>query len=147
MDEQGDGAVVRRMATKGSQHHKNASNDAGGPADTNARPSVDNKCPLCQTYGHHKYNCNQMALWLHLKEGSKLVDDKLRLKIHANYADIDAKRRSKKLGKIRGTVRQLYETGKFEEGEQLLDSAIPQLTNDIVDPVNDASESDGSSAS
>lgn len=75
------------------------------------------------------------------------MDDKLRLKIHANYADIDAKRCSKKLGKIRGTVRQLYETGKFEECEHLLDSAIPQLTNDIVDPVNDASESDGSSAS
>jgi hypothetical protein len=88
-----------------------------------------------------------MALWLHLKAGSKLLDEKLRLKILANYAELDAKRRSKKIGKIRGTVRLLYENGQFEEGDKLLDSAIPSKQNMTVDSTLDDSDSDASNSS
>jgi len=70
-----------------------------------------------------------MALWLHLKEGSKLVDDKLLAKLQANYAAVDAQRRSKKLTKIKGTVRQLYQNGLYDEGDQLLDSAMSLPNN------------------
>ena len=85
-----------------------------------------------------------MAIWLNLKEGSKLVDDKLWQKLPANYAAVDAKRRTKKLTKIRGTVRQLFQTGKYNEGEQLLDRALSLLDNptDIVQ--QDTSDSETS---
>jgi hypothetical protein len=88
-----------------------------------------------------------MALWLNLQQGSKSVDDKLRMKIQANYAAVDAKRRTKKLGKLKGTVRQLYQRGQFEEGENLLTTAIPQLTSGDAEPRLDESDSEASSES
>jgi len=95
MEDQGDdaGAIIRRIS-KGSTRSKpdrNNNDDKNPIGDATVRPYVDVKCPLCQSFGHHKYNCDRMALWLHLKEGSKLVDDKLRVKLHTNYADMDAK--------------------------------------------------------
>ena len=98
MEDQGDdaGAIIRRIS-KGSTRSKpdrNNNDDKNPTGDATVRPYVDVKCPLCQSFGHHKYNCDRMALWLHLKEGSKLVDDKLRVKLHTNYADMDAKRRT-----------------------------------------------------
>jgi hypothetical protein len=151
MEDQDDGAAaVVRYVSKG--HHrskidKSDKGDATKPTDAIARPYVDVKCPLCQSFGHHKYNCDRMALWLNLKEGSESVDDKLRIKIHANYADVDAKRRAKKLGKLKGTVRQLYQRGQFEEGETLLTTAIPQLTSGHAEPHLDASDFEASSES
>jgi hypothetical protein len=120
MEEQGDGAVIQRVA-KGNHRNKITSNDVPPQTDTTARPYVDVKCSLCNSFGHTNYNCDRMALWLHSKAGSKLLDEKLHLKILANYAEPDAKRWSKKIGKIRGTIRLLYENGQFEEGEKLLD--------------------------
>jgi hypothetical protein len=146
MEEQGDGAVIRRMA-KGNHRNKSTNDDVPAQPDTTARPYVDVKCSLCNSYGHANYNCDHMALWLHLKAGLKLLDEKLHLKILANYADLDAKRRSKKIGKIHGTVRLLYENGQFEEGETLLDSAIPSVQNKTVDSILDESDSDASNAS
>jgi hypothetical protein len=87
-----------------------------------------------------------MAIWLNLKDGVKLVDDKLRTKLMGNYSELDNKRRLKKLTKIHGTVRQLYQNGKFDEGENLLNSAMcfPAL------PINNSlntSDSESSTAS
>jgi len=60
---------------------------------------------------------------------------------------VDAKRRTKKLGKLKGTVRQLYLSGQFEEGETLLATAIPQLTSGNTEPHLDDSDSDASNES
>ena len=105
------------------------------------------KCPLCQTYGHHKYNCDRMAIWLHLKEGSKLVDDKLRNKLHTAYAELDNKCRSRKLTKIKGTVRKLYQNGQFAEGDDLLNSTISGIEHNHALSSPHHSDSDASSDS
>jgi hypothetical protein len=84
-----------------------------------------------------------MAMWLMLKENSKLVDDKLRAKLFTNYAELDLKRRTKKLNKIKGTVRQLYQNGQFAEGENLLDSAM-SLTAQSAPDTSTPSDSESS---
>ena len=66
-------------------------------------------------------------------------------KSQANYPDVDAKRRTKKLGKLKGTVRQLYQRGQFEKGETSLTTAIPQLTSGDAEPCLDESASAASS--
>ena len=121
MEEDGGTAIVRRTE-KEQLDTKPKSEDAG-------RNYVDVLCPLCKTHGHVKYNCDRMAIWLNLKEGSQLVDDKLRKKLLTNYAAVDAKRRTKKLSKVRGTVRQLFQTGQYVEGEQLLNTTLPLPTD------------------
>jgi hypothetical protein len=146
MEEQGDGAVIRRTA-KGNHRNKSTNDDVTPQTDTTARPYADIKCSLCNSFGHANTNCDRMALWLHLKAGSKLLYEKLQLKILANYAELDAKRRSKKIGKIHGTVRLLYENGQFEEGDKLLDSAIPSKQNMTVDSTADDSDSDAFNSS
>jgi hypothetical protein len=87
-----------------------------------------------------------MAIWLNLKDGAKLVDDKLRTKLLGNYSELDNKRRLKKLTKIRGTVRQLYQTGKFDEGEDLLNSAMC-FPAPFINNTPDTSDSESSDAS
>jgi hypothetical protein len=95
---------------------------------------VDVKYTLCQPFRHPTHNCDRMAIWLILKEASTLVDDKLRTKLLSNYAAADAKRHTRKLSQLRGTVCQLYQTGHFDEGDYLLNSTISNLNesqNDI----------------
>jgi hypothetical protein len=125
---EGTQAIVRRFGKSNNARSQN-SDDSAQTSDLNVRQYVDTKCPLCQTYGHHKYNCDRMAIWLHLKEGAKLVDDKLKTKLHIAYAELDNKRRSRKLNKLKGTVRQLYQNGQFAEGENLLNNAMTNLEN------------------
>jgi len=149
MEESGAGdAVIRRFTQGPKSPTQHAELDKKkSESTTEARLYVDTKCLLCQSFGHAKSNCDRMAIWLNLKEGSKLVDDKLRQKLLANYATVDAKRRTRKLNKIRGTVRQLYQTGNYNEGEQLLDRALTfiERPTDIVH--QDSSDSDDSQES
>jgi len=144
-DEDADGtkAIVRRMGN-GKNPRSNKDGDNANKPDDNGRQYVDIKCPLCQTYGHHKSNCDHMAIWLNLKEGSKLVDDKLRAKLQTAYAELDNKRRTRKLTKLRGTVRQLYQNGQFAEGEHLLNSAM--YANDRTLAISSPHHSDSDDA-
>jgi hypothetical protein len=145
MEEDDKQAIVRRLGRNNSHHTKDDA-DKTSKAEAANRPYVDTQCPLCQTYGHHKQDCDRMAIWLILKDGAKLVDDKLRAKLLSNYAALNAKRRSKKLNKIRGMVRQLYQNGQFKEGEDLLNSAVPLPDLSIPHP-SDSSDSESSEAS
>jgi hypothetical protein len=145
MEEDGKQAIVRRLGKGNGNRSKNDDGTTPKSEDSN-RQYVDTKCPLCQTYGHHKQNCDRMAIWLNLKDGAKLVDDKLRTKLLGNYSELDNKRRLKKLTKIRGTVRQLYQTGKFDEGEDLLNSAMCFLAP-FIHNSPDTSDSESSDAS
>jgi hypothetical protein len=85
-----------------------------------------------------------MAIWLILKENSKLVDDKFRQKLLANYAAVDAKRQTKKINKIKGTVRLLYQNGQITEGEQLLDRTLSFLQQPLEGSKQDSSDSEDS---
>ena len=60
-----------------------------------------------------------MAIWLHLKEGAKLVDDKMRKLLLTNYAKVNAKRRERKVKKLQGTIWQLYQAGQYQQGDQI----------------------------
>jgi hypothetical protein len=129
MEESGPTNAVIRRFTQGHKlsNPRNTQHKNDEETQNDKRPYVDIKCPLCLTYGHPKQHCDHMAIWLILKENSKLVDDKLRQKLLANYAAVDAKCRIKKLNKLKGTVRMLYQNGQITEGEQLLDQTLTFL--------------------
>ena len=113
--------VARKDKTDKTDHHAN---------EESSRQYVDAKCPLCQTHGHTKYQCDRMAIHLHLIEAAKMVDEKLKTKIIANFAEVDAKRRAKRVAKMKGTVRQLYQAGDFQAGEQLMDKYLAEHKHD-----------------
>jgi hypothetical protein len=142
MEEDGKQAAIRRIGKGYNNRTKDTVGQTLKTDDLN-RQYVDVKCPLCNTFGHRQPNCDRMAMWLMLKENSKLVDDKLRAKLFTNYAELDLKRRTKKLNKIKGTVRQLYQNGQFAEGENLLDSAM-SLTAQSAPDTSTPSDSESS---
>ena len=74
-----------------------------------------------------------MAVYLNLKEGVQQLDEKSKSKLLANYASVDAKRRARRLARIKGTVRQLHEAGDFRAGDQLMDSYLSQPTYEDID--------------
>jgi hypothetical protein len=115
--------------------------------DDECREYVDILCPLCHTHGHPQQHCDRMALWLHLKEAAKALNEKLRAKLIANYTVQDNKRRNRKLAKIRGTVRQLYETGDYDAGDQLLHNAMDKIQYCEEIDSQHAAESDQSTSS
>jgi hypothetical protein len=92
MEEDGKQAILRRIG-KGHTNRPKENKGSTPKSDDLTRQYVDVKCPLCQTFGHRQPNCDRMAMWLILKEGAKLVDDKLHAKLLANYANLDSKRR------------------------------------------------------
>mmetsp|Transcript_10383 Transcript_10383/g.14954 ORF Transcript_10383/g.14954 Transcript_10383/m.14954 type:complete len:1057 (-) Transcript_10383:6976-10146(-) len=130
LEENGGKAIVRRVQFKrgNSQREETARVDAAL-----SRKYVDIQCPLCQSYGHPKTQCDRMALWMNLKDASKIVDEKLRAILSKNYAKIDAERRAKKVSRIKGTVRQLFSDGQFSAGEQLLDDCLTKYCVDAHD--------------
>jgi hypothetical protein len=73
------------------------------------------------------------------------VDDKLKTKLQSNFADLDAKRRSKRVAKLRGTVRQLYQAGAYNEGEKLIEQVLGSSNGALV--IDDSSDSDTSHSS
>jgi hypothetical protein len=130
MEEENGVPVIHRFEHKKGNNRAyreptaDKSRDKKTETDEGHRKYVDTQCQLCQSYGHLKYQCDRMALYLNLQEGVKLLDDKLKMKIQSNYADLDAKRRTRKVAKLRGTVRQLFQAGEYQEGEQLIDKFL-----------------------
>ena len=153
MEEETGVATIHRVQhqnRQGERHNRRGEimQPDGRPDDTN-RKFVDVKCPLCQSYGHLKTQCDRMAIWLNLKDASRLVDDKLRKTLSTNYANVDAARRAKKVSRIKGTVRQLYREGQFNAGDQLLDGYFLQQNQEIdhlIPNDNQASDSESSRA-
>jgi hypothetical protein len=130
-DHDGGKAIVRRMQSAPQRHHRTSDRQSVLKADSTNRMYQDIKCPLCQTYGHHQTQCDKMAIWLNMRAAFKSVDEKLRAAIIANYAKVDADRRKKKLARLKGTVRQLYNEGQFQAGEQLLETYMGECMRDI----------------
>jgi hypothetical protein len=77
-------------------------------------------------FGHLKYNCDKMAIYLNLRDNENKVDEKLKAKLQANFSANEDQRCIKKMAKLRGTVRQLYTIGQFEAGDQLWNSLLPE---------------------
>lgn len=138
MEEENDGQPVIHRMDKRNNGNKNAfrdrtPRDKQGAADDNQdhqRQYVDTQCPLCKSFGHQKHQCVRMALWLILKDGSQELDERLKTKLMANYAAVDAKRRARRLARIKGAVRQLYQTGNQQAGDQLMDAYLSPTTYD-----------------
>jgi hypothetical protein len=137
MEKAGGTPVIHRFQHKKDgvdrdhrDHKEDRFRDRNTETADNTRKYIDTQCPLCKSYGHPKYQCDRMALYLHLQDGAKLLDDKLKMKIQANYADVDAKRRSRKMAKLRGTVRQLFQAGDYQEGEKLIEKVLGPTTQE-----------------
>jgi hypothetical protein len=120
MEENGGKAIVRRIQSRRTPN-PTTEKQYGIKSEATTRKFLDIKCPLCQSFGHPKTQCDRMATWLNLKDASKSVDDKLRATITGNYAKVDAERRAKKMARLKGTVRQLYSEGHYHAGDQLLE--------------------------
>jgi len=134
MEEHGGKPTVRRIQGRQPRHQHNPHTDKQTliKSEASTRKFLDVKCPLCQSYGHHKTQCDRMAIWLNLKAASKTVDDKLRATIATNYAKIEAERRSKKMARLKGTVRQLYSEGQYQAGDKLLEDYMGDHNGDNV---------------
>ena len=146
MEEDDTTPVIHRFERKGGRHDKDDKpRDKHVDTDNTLRKYVDIQCPLCKSHGHQKYQCDRMAIFLNLQEGIKLVDDKLKTKLQSNFADLDAKRRSKRVAKLRGTVRQLYQAGAYNEGEKLIEQVLGSSNGALV--IDDSSDSDTSHSS
>jgi len=123
MEETGEPIINRFERRNDARKEKGAKTDNTGTTGDD-RKYVDTQCPLCQTYGHLKHQCDRMALYYHLQDATKVVDEKLKGKILANFAAVDAKRRARRVAKLKGTVRQLYQAGKYQAGDQLMDTYL-----------------------
>ena len=155
-----DGApVIRTLRNTRSRGERRDLHRGQRPSGTNgnqgalkadSRKYIDVKCDLCNMYGHIKYDCDKMAVYLSLKDNEKKVDEKLKAKIQANFSKNEEQRRTKKVTKLRGTVRQLYTTGQFEAGDQLWnDLLLPPVDfcQDTTDPVDHDAASASSESS
>lgn len=91
---------------------------------THTRQYIDIQCDFCKMYGHKKVQCDKMATWLHLHKASQQLDEKLKTRILENYGKTTTDRRSRRLQKIKGTVRQLYTEGQTEQAEALWDKCM-----------------------
>lgn len=101
-------AIIRRAQFRREKENSKYEKYTKEEPQLALRKYVDAQCPLCLCYGHHKYQCDRMAIWLNLKDATKLVDEKLRSTLLTNFAKVTAARRAKKMSKLKGTVRQLY---------------------------------------
>jgi len=129
MEEEGEPAIVRHAQFERNPYTPNEK-QSGTKLVATARKFLDAKCPLCQSYGHPQHQCDRMALWFHLREASKSVDEKLKAQITKNYyAKVDEERRATKLARFKGTVQQLYNDGQIITGEQLLAEYMEKLDN------------------
>lgn len=150
MEEDGGVPVIRTMRNRNvgnrnsaTRHPRlNTSNSDGKKPES--RNFFDVRCDLCNMFGHVKYDCDRMATYLTLKDNEKKVDDKLQAKIQVNFSKFEDQRRLKKVNKLRGTVRQLYTLGQFEEGDQLWNDLF---STDIPNDATKGSDSDTSNRS
>lgn len=139
MEEDGNVPTVHRLNRNNGGPKNNyrerttrdTTQDADKHTDDQQRKYVDSQCPLCKSYGHQKHQCDRMAVWLNLKEGAQQLDERFKTKLLANYAEVDAKRRARRVAKLKGTVRQLYQAGDYIAGDQLMDTLyLSQSTYD-----------------
>ena len=145
MEDDDNGPVIRTIRdqpTGGQKGFPRRSDDRGnGDKESlhkDTHKYVDVRCPLCLMFGHSKYDCDKMTIYLALKANETKLDEKLKSKIQSNFAANEDKRRLKKVNKLRGTVRQLYTAGQYEAGDQLWNDLLPPTTQ-----YNDARSIDG----
>jgi len=79
------------------------------------RQYVDIQCSFCNAYGHKKYNCENMAIWLLLNDTSKHLDEKQKSKLIDQYTKSMSEKCNRCLKRLKGKVRQLYTTSQMEE--------------------------------
>jgi hypothetical protein len=85
------------------------------------RPFQNIQCSYCKLFGHKRAHCDKMAQYILVHEAYKQIDDKTKTKILENYSKANAERRSRKIQKVKGTVRQLYSEGFNDEADALWD--------------------------
>jgi hypothetical protein len=136
MQEDGEQAVVRALARPNQQRpprHRTTQ------IDTKTRTYVDVQCPYCKNYGHQGQNCDKIALFIILSEAILHLQDKVKSRLTGAYLKVVHERRSKRVNKVRSTVRQLYSSGNTEEGDALWDQCMQQ--EDIQDLSDQSSSS------
>jgi hypothetical protein len=85
------------------------------------RPFQNIQCSYCKLFGHKRAHCDKMAQYILVHEAYKQIDDKTKTKILENYSKANAERRSRRIQKVKGTVRQLYSEGFNDEADALWD--------------------------
>jgi hypothetical protein len=80
-----------------------------------------------------------MALWLLIQEASKHMEDKLKAKLMDNYPELMMDCHTKQLQRLKGTVRQLYTDGQFEQADAMWDMCME--SNVQIEDADDCSTS------
>jgi hypothetical protein len=121
MQETGNQPTVRAM-NKQTTPRPNYQKDHK-PSTTPQRPYVDIQCKFCGRHGHKKSTCDKMAIWCLMQDAHKQIDEKFKARLIAQYMDNLKNRRSRRMNRIKTTVRQLYSEGQCEQAENLWDSS------------------------
>jgi hypothetical protein len=103
------------------------------------RAFVDIKCSYCKRHGHKKINCDKMAQHLILQDNVKSIDEKQKAQLITQYLTTMAERRTRRMARIKHTVRQLYSEGQAEQADTLLEQCMSH--NPTHDSGEDASTS------
>ncbi len=108
----------------------------------NTRPYIDIQCSYCKMYGHKKASCDKMSLWLTLRDTSQHIDDKTKTRLIETYTKHNMDKRTKRLQRLKGTVRQLYSEGALDQADELWDQLVPSHhTDDESDHENTSTSS------
>jgi len=105
---------------------------------TRTRPFVNIQCSYCNAFGHKRIHCDRMAQFILLTEALKSLDEKTKKNILDNYATTVNERRTRRIQRVKGTVRALYTEGYDAEADALWDQCHSYEGNNDTD-------SDGSS--
>jgi len=133
MNEETNTPYIRRM------HHPASPHKGGrlvGPAEDknrDARPSQDKTCRLCGGYGHDDEHCDFTAKWMNVQDASKKVDARLKEKLKDQYKLEQQKRRSRKLRKKVGIIRQMLDDGTHPDAVDDALAALPGLMDSQAD--------------
>lgn len=101
----------------------------GHPPRSYGRQQPDVQCSFCKLFGHKRSQCAKMATHLLLQDATSTIDEKFKTKIIDNYMKQLQEKKQRRILNMKGTVRQLYTEGNFEEAEALWDTYMDQMAN------------------
>jgi len=118
MQEQDNIATIRAL----SHPSKQTPRPGGTPRQSKTpRPFVDIQCSYCKGWGHKRINCDKMAQYVLMQEAYKTLDDKKKAALLEAYIKTQTERKTRRIQRIKGTIRQLYTDGMSAEADALWD--------------------------
>jgi len=125
MNEEHEPGTIRALHRGHTPSKPNAINSPRISKDTvAARVFTDVQCNYCKGFGHKSITCERLAQLLLLQDVLQKISEKTKVKLLEHYTKTQQDRRDRKMKRVKGTVRQLYEDGMAQEADEFLDQCI-----------------------